>query len=389
MNDVKMSVFKPGDGRKFYYVEFVDPRDGNTKRVSLKTTKKREADQKAGVIRRDLAEGSWSKKVRTPWKEFRQQYLNESTLGLKASSIRDIGVTLNRLEAVCKPKTVQAVNGAMLQTFTTKVIAAARKKAGDKVTQSTGITTLSKHLRNLRKMLRWATRKGMFATCPHVDMPKGSSKGKSKGRPVTVKEFPRMLQRTAKEVGETQADSWKFLLRGLFLGGLRLNEAITLSWDTDAEDVISVDMSGQYPMFAIPADADKSRKRRLLPMVPEFAHLLETIPDDERIGNVFRLKFRRDHGMQTRCDTVTKQISAIGKAAGIRVSASKYASAHDLRRSFGSRWADKVKPHILMQLMRHDDIKTTMEFYVQSDADEVAEAVWLAAATDTSEQMQE
>ncbi len=277
----------------------------------------------------------------------------------------------------------------MLQTFTAEVLAAARKKAGDKVTQSTGITTLSKHLRNLRKMLQWATRQGMFATCPHVDMPKGSSKGKSKGRPVTVEEFPRMLQRTAKEVGEEQADSWKFLLRGLFLGGPRLNEAITLSWDTDAEDVISVDMSGQYPMFAIPTDADKSRKQRLLPMAPEFAHLLETIPDDERVGNVFRLMFRRNRDTDTRRDTVTKQISAIGKAAGIRVSASKHASAHDLRRSFGCRWADKVKPHILMQLMRHDDIKTTMEFYVQSGADEVAEAVWLAAATDTSEQMQE
>jgi integrase len=388
MNDVKMSVFKPA-GRKFFYVEFVDPRDGNTKRVSLKTTKKREADQKAGVIRRDLAEGSWSKKVRTPWKEFRQQYLKESTLGLKDSSIRDIGVSLNKLESVCSPRTVQSINGTMLQKFQTDVIAAARKKAGDKVTQSTGITTLSKHLRNIRRMLIWATDHGMFASCPKIKMPKGSSNGKSKGRPVTVEEFPRMLQRTAKIVGEEQAGSWKFLLRGLFLGGLRLNEAITLSWDADAEDVISVDMSGKYPMFAIPADVDKSRKRRLLPMVPDFAHLLETMPDDERIGNVFRLQFRRDHGMQTRCDTVTKQISAIGKKAGIRVSASKHASAHDLRRSFGSRWADKVKPHILQQLMRHENIKTTMDYYVQSEAEEIAEAVWAAAATDTSDQLQE
>ena len=36
-------------------------------------------------------------------------------------------------------------------------------------------------------------------------------------------------------------------------------------------------------MFAIPTDADKSRKQRLLPMAPEFAHLLEAIPDDERV----------------------------------------------------------------------------------------------------------
>ena len=62
---------------------------------------------------------------------------------------------------------------------------------------------------------------------------------------------------------------------------------------------------------------------------------------------------------------------------------------HDLRRSFGSRWADKVKPHILQQLMRHENIKTTMDYYVQSEAEEIAEAVWAAAATDTSDQLQE
>ncbi len=168
-----------------------------------------------------------------------------------------------------------------------------------------------------------------------------------------------------------------------YLRGLRLNEALTLSRDIDAEDVISVDMSGKYPMFAIPSDVDKSRKQRLLPMAPEFAHLLEAIPDDERTGNVFCLEFKRTHEKETRSDTVGKQICKVGRKAGIKVSASTYASAHDLRRSFGTRWADKVKPHILMQLMRHDDIKTTMEFYVQSDADEVAEAVWRTAATDT------
>ena len=125
-----------------------------------------------------------------------------------------------------------------------------------------------------------------------------------------------------------------------------------------------------------------------MPMVPEFTHLLEAVPDDEKVGNVFRRDFRRDHGTDTRSDTVSKQICAIGKKAGIKVSASKFASAHDLRRSFGRRWAEKVKPHILMQLMRHDDIKTTMEYYVPSDADEVAEAVWRTAATDTLDQMQ-
>ena len=171
------------------------------------------------------------------------------------------------------------------------------------------------------------------------------------------------------------------------LGGLRLNEALTLSRDIDAEDVSSVDMSGKYPMFAIPADADKSRKKNLLPMVPEFAHLLEAIPHDERTDNVFCLEFKRTHEKETRSDTVGKQICKVGRKAGIKVSASKYASAHDLRRSFGTRWSDKVKPNILQQMMRHSDISTTMNYYVQADAEEVAKAIWNTVSTDHSEVM--
>jgi integrase len=40
----------------------------------------------------------------------------------------------------------------------------------------------------------------------------------------------------------------------------------------------------------------------------------------------------------------------------------KFASTHDLRRSFGTRWSSKVMPAVLMQLMRHDSIETTMKF---------------------------
>ena len=31
----------------------------------------------------------------------------------------------------------------------------------------------------------------------------------------------------------------------------------------------------------------------------------------------------------------------------------KYASAHDMRRSFGDRWAELVMPAVLQQLTRH------------------------------------
>ncbi len=92
---------------------------------------------------------------------------------------------------------------------------------------------------------------------------------------------------------------------------------------------------------------------------------------------------QRNHGKAMRSDTVSDVIVEIGKAAGIKVLTNaagriKYASAHDLRRAFGTRWAKRVMPAVLQQLMRHDDIATTMTYYVEMEAEATADAVWEA-----------
>ena len=56
----------------------------------------------------------------------------------------------------------------------------------------------------------------------------------------------------------------------------------------------------------------------------------------------------------------------------------KFASAHDLRRAFGERWATRVMPQVLRELMRHENINTTMKYYVGRNAQRTAEALWSA-----------
>jgi integrase len=80
---------------------------------------------------------------------------------------------------------------------------------------------------------------------------------------------------------------------------------------------------------------------------------------------------------------VSATIAEIGKKAGVKVTHKSTATAHDLRRSFGHRWADRVRPHVLQQIMRHSAISTTMSFYVQAEADETAVAVWAAQKSTT------
>jgi integrase len=71
-------------------------------------------------------------------------------------------------------------------------------------------------------------------------------------------------------------------------------------------------------------------------------------------------------------------VAKIGKKAGVIVNKAdgKFASAHDLRRAFGTRWAKRVMPAVLKRLMRHAAIQTTMGYYVELDAAEVADQLW-------------
>ena len=58
--------------------------------------------------------------------------------------------------------------------------------------------------------------------------------------------------------------------------------------------------------------------------------------------------------------------------AGEQTGKVKHASAQDLRRSFGQRWAARIMPPDLMVLMRHESIETTLRYYVGRNAQTTA-----------------
>jgi len=136
-----------------------------------------------------------------------------------------------------------------------------------------------------------------------------------------------------------------------------------------------------HPMLRIPAALEKGNQDRMLAVAPEFAEFLAAVPRAQRAGRVFNPAPRR--GATPLAEhQIGKIISAIGDAAGVKVRSSgdevKYASAHDLRRSFGERWARKpgVMPQLLMELMRHESIETTMRYYVGRNAQSTAAVLW-------------
>ncbi len=216
---------------------------------------------------------------------------------------------------------------------------------------------------------------GLLPSMPKIHMPK-RSKGQRmmRGRPITVKEYERMVKAVPK-VRPRDAKHWKRYLEGLWLSGLRLEESLILSWDEDAQ--ISIDLTGKRPRLRIFAEAEKGNRDRLLPITPDFAEFLLTTPEADRQGRVFRLDGIFT-GKPITPRRVGRVVSDIGRRAKVVVNKAdgKYASAHDFRRAFGTRWAQRVMPSVLQKLMRHESIETTLRYYVDLDADEMAEELW-------------
>jgi integrase len=145
-------------------------------------------------------------------------------------------------------------------------------------------------------------------------------------------------------------------------------------------------------MLRIPRELEKGNQDRLLPLAPEFAELLRETPAAERTGFVFNPQPRSPKAKRVGVQAAIRTIAAIGRKAGIKVNTDqggkvKYASAHDLRRSFGQRWASRVMPQVLMELMRHESIETMLRYYVGRNAQSTAAVLWAAHDAAASKQI--
>ena len=81
-------------------------------------------------------------------------------------------------------------------------------------------------------------------------------------------------------------------------------------------------------------------------------------------------------------DTAGILIADMGKTSGVKASPRKFASARGPRRSIGARWAPRVKAGVLMDLIRHESLQTTLRYY----ADEKAETLQGASGRHSKQQ---
>lgn len=359
MNEIKVSVASYGEGRNLA-MTYIDPVTGKKVARTSGTTDRREAERAAAVWEDELNTGRYQAPSKLTWADFRKRYETDKLSALAPATLTASNVALDHLERVVNPDRMVKLTPAVMGRFQSKLRAGGMRE-----------TTIARHLRHVKAALRWAESQGLITKAPKIDMPhRQRGQTMMRGRPITAEEFDRMIDAVSR-VRPDDAPVW----RRLWLSGLRLGEAMALSWGLDAP--LYADLTGRRPAFRIYAEAQKARRDEILPMTPDFYELLAATPEADRTGKVFKVVALRT-GKPLLRQEVGRVVSAIGRKANVMVNKAdgKYASAHDLRRAFGTRWAKRVMPAVLQRLMRHSEISTTMRYYVSHSADEMSDELW-------------
>ena len=367
----EINVIVVDRGRKYLYLRYTDPVTGQRIEKSARTTKKKEAMKRAGEWQTELRNGIDAKGRIVTWSEFRDRYEDDCVSQMKDSTAVTVSGVFNNFERVMRPDRVSRIN--------TNWIARFQKLRLEEVSAA----TIEGDCRVLKAALNWAKLQGYVTAVPQFPRLKRARKVKQmKGRPVTEAEFERMLKAAA-QLPSCDSGSMTWLLKGLWVSGLRLSEALSLTWDIWS-DGIRVDMSGESTVLLISAEDEKGGQDREYAVAPEFDDFLKSVSDEERVGHVFNVKLSGRVCRNT--NTISKKIVAIGELADVKVDERKvidrktrkasmktvWGSAHDLRRAFGLRWARRVMPMVLKELMRHKTVLTTEKYYVGIQAQETA-----------------
>lgn len=367
-HEIKVTVVEYAD-RENLVLRYVDPITGKQKTRSAKTSDRKAATKAATIWEAELRSGTHVEPSRMTWAEFRQRFTAEHLATCSTYTQKNSGVIFDTVERLLNPQKLRDLTSQRISWLAAEL----RKdtKSGDAVKFGITDASVRSYFSHLKAALRWAERFGFIAKAPAFPRQGRSAAGDAaKGRALSGEEFDRMLAAVPKVVGEARAAEWQRFARGLWLSGFRINEALALSWDDGAG--IQVDITGRNPVAHISAASQKSRKTQTLPLAPDFGDFLAETPAEARTGFVFNPLHCRN-GRPGLADAI-RTIAKLGRRANVKTwvhpksGKVKCASAHDLRRSFGTRWASLVMPATLQQMMRHTHIATTMRYYVTRNA---------------------
>ena len=175
---------------------------------------------------------------------------------------------------------------------------------------------------------------------------------------------------------------WRALLVVLYTTGLRRGEAANLTWpDVDFEaGQLHVTRKGRSGL--VQPWTPKDHEMRSIPLPEQAVNLLAAWQSGAPEGcpyafmecgrwDYYRDQVRLGHWRsgQDLINNVLRRFKTICRQAGV----GPY-TIHDLRRSCITNWAGNLPIHVVQQLAGHSDIKTTQQFYLSVQQNDITKA---------------
>jgi integrase len=316
--------------------------------VPLKTSDKQVAEKKLDELVKDRERERAGIAIprilrdanQRPTAEHLADYLgNLSTLGRDDDYIKKLGYRINILIRECGWKNPAAITGDSFEKW--------RRK------QEKAPKTLNEYLDSANAMFNWMTGKCRIAQNPLVTVEKVQFEPVRIRRAFEDDELERLL----KVAGESRIGYLAAVHTRL-----RRAELKAVLWE-------NIDLDGNVPALRLEGKFTKNKKYVHIPLHPEIAAELRALkPADAKPSDpVFIGKM-----VPPMC-----KMKADLKKAGVEfLKNGRRADFHSLRHTLGTNLARRnVAPRVAMEIMRHSDIRLTMNHYTDRSQLPVAEAI--------------
>jgi integrase len=352
MSEKRVSVWvQHFKDRESLVLQWIDPETGRRKSRTAGTADPKEAEAARTDLESDLNNGRYQEASRMTWERFRELFESEYVAACRANTRENYAETLNLFERLCNPAKLRSISERTISRFK-----AAMETNPTRGRDGMMPSTIKVRLQFLHTALQWAVEQKMIPAVPKFPSVKVPKK---RPQPIPLESFERLLNKAPDD------NMRAFLLCG-WLAGLRLGEAVALEWEP-TESAPYVDFCRKR--IVIPATFSKAVEDQWVPIDPALQATLEALPRDG--AKVFR--FPSSRGGELTLSGVSDRVVYLAKKAGVRL------TMHSLRKGFGCRYAGKVSAHVLQRLMRHANIKTTLDYYANIDT-AVEEAILGVAA---------
>ena len=356
---------------------------------------------KAGVMSRE--EMTAASHLDTPLGKHTKAYLAELTVktvrGRRVSSrhVRHVREHLDRVVTECRFRSLKDINRQVVQRWMDKVARMPRDK-DDPESSPLSARTINMHRTAIVAFCNWCVIEGRLPANPLAGLPKvEETEPARKRRPLTEDEITRLLdaaqerslrdaltirrgknkgkllakvsdkeRRRLKRVGQERSLVYKFMM----LTGLRRGEVATLT-------ISALHLDEDSPYVHVDARHAKSGRAATLPLRGDLADDLRKhvarlgkasggeVPPHARLFDIDWRNLLRTFNLDLAAAGIAKR-DAQGRTVDV----------HSLRHTFATLLArNGVSPSVAQKLMRHSDIRLTMNLYTHLDLADTAGAV--------------